>query len=70
VSIGKIAKELRALLTSREAAQECSPRRKPWESRWEMNQPQRGERERSFHKQSKHSYLPSLRLIHSTKSLE
>jgi hypothetical protein len=30
---------------SREAAQECSPGRKPWVKKWHMTEPRRGERE-------------------------
>src|SRR5262245_35453207 len=36
---------------SREAAKECSPRRKPWESVERLNQPRRGERNELNHPQ-------------------
>jgi hypothetical protein len=34
----------RSAQTSREAATECSPRRKPWDRKWETSKPRRGER--------------------------
>ena len=34
----------RSTQTSREAATECSPRRKPWDREWEISKPRRGER--------------------------
>jgi len=36
---------LRERRTSREAAKECSPRRKPWVNKQEVSEPRRGERE-------------------------
>jgi len=35
----------RAAIGSREAAEECSPRREPWGKEWNMSEPRRGVRQ-------------------------